>query len=222
MINQQQARAARREAKWLPRLVCGCRDLPDIVKFARIAAHAPAPAACRYGAADGSPSAAADEGDVAIDMGLVSVDQAMMEAAFASEVCADLSLACAVYVSGADGVAWAGPGATVEGLVQACSVEDMVPGFAGPFPSDAGDGSLLSALLCDPTPLARLQTVSLCGHIQWLSLQGQPEMLERLCAGTPDAGIISRLELRLQPAAVSRGSAPLSSVRPEGPLRCWG
>jgi hypothetical protein len=213
MLNQPITRAAQRESTWLPRLVCGCRDLPDILKFARIAACSRAPAACRY-----APSPAADRGEVAIDMGLVSVDQAMMEAAFASEVCADLSLACAIDVSREDALAWAGPGATLESLMRACRDEQMVPDFAGPFPSAAGSGSLLSALLCDPTPLARLQTVSLCGQVQWLSLQGRSAMLEWLCAGAPDAGIISRLELRLQPAAAAQGPGLPSTCRAEGSL----
>ncbi len=66
----------------MPRLICCCRDLPEILKFARVAARSPARAACFYGPV-GATSAAV-EGDVMFDMGLVSEEQAMMEAAFAS------------------------------------------------------------------------------------------------------------------------------------------
>ncbi|MBB4003629.1 hypothetical protein [Aurantimonas endophytica] len=219
MTHQQDASRTWGEAEWLPRLICCCRDLPDIVKFARVASRSPAQAACFYGSA--SPLRAVGEGDVVIDMGLVSADQAMLEAEFASMVCADLSLACAVDVSRDAGIAWVGPGATYENLMRSCRDQQMMPRFAGQFPHHVHADPLLSVLLCDPTPLSRLQRVSLCGNVQWLDLRGEPEMLELLCAGTPEIGIISRLELRLQPlndctnpsdiAALDRGRAPTAA-----------
>jgi hypothetical protein len=215
MHHEKRAGAAWREAKWLPRLVCRCRDLPDILKFARVAASSVASVTCLYAPDQSSQSCAARESDVGIEMGLVSVDQAMMEAAFASELCADLSLACAVDVSGESGTAWAGPGATVESLMRACRDQQMVPGFDC-RPSDRdGPGTLLAALLRDPTPLVRIQTVSLGGHVQWLPLQGQPERLALLCAGTPAGGIVSRLELRLQTATRACSPTGPSSCRPQ-------
>lgn len=213
MYHHRRASAAKREATWLPRLICRCRDLPDILKFARVAALSVAPATCLYGMA-GASSGTAREGDVSIDMGLVSVDQAVMEAEFASEVCADLSQASAIDVSREAGIAWAGPGATVQSLMQSCRDPQTPRCFGRPCSDDVGPGSLLEALLRDPAPLARVQTVSPCGEVRWRSLRGEPERLAVLCAGTPAAGIISRLELRLQPSALFRGPA----LRPAGPM----
>ena len=97
MTYQQSAGATWRTAEWLPRLIFCCRDLPDILKFARVAARSVAPTACFYGPA--GSSLPARQGDVVLEMGLVSAEQVMIEAQFASMLCADLSLACAVDVS---------------------------------------------------------------------------------------------------------------------------
>jgi hypothetical protein len=216
MHHRKHAGAAWREARWLPRLVCRCRDLPDILKFARVAARSVAPAVCLYGAGHSSPSGAARESDVGVDMGLVSFDPAMMEAEFAFEACADLSLACAADVSGESGLARAGPGASAESIMQVCRDQQMVP-FPGDSSGDgARPGSLLAALLRDPAPLARVQTVSPGGRVAWLPLYGEPERLAALCAGTAEAGIISWLELRLQPAASARIPARPSTRRSVG------
>lgn len=217
MTYQQNAGLTWRTAKGLPRLIFCCRDLPDILKFARVAAHSVAPTACFYGPA--GSSLPARRGDVVVEMGLVSAEQAMIEAQFASMLCADLSLACAVDVSREAGIAWAGPGATHAKLMQSCRDQQMMPCFARTSSPDGDCDSLLGALRFDPVPLLRIQTVSLRGTIRWLPSHGAAEAVELLGAGTPDAGIISRLELRLRPAAISLGWSPVSSLRQDDPCR---
>ncbi|MAU96472.1 MAG: hypothetical protein CMP81_11380 [Fulvimarina sp.] len=217
MTYQQSAGATWRAAKWLPRLIFCCRDLPDILKFARVAARSVAPTACFYGPA--GSSLPARRGDVVTEMGLVSAEQAMIEAQFASMLCADLSLACAVDVSREAGIAWAGPGATHAQLMQSCREQQMTPCFAGASLPDDDRDSLLGMLRVDPTPLLRLQKVSLHGTIRWLPLSGAAEAVTLLGAGAPDVGIISRLELRLRPAAVSLGWSPVLSLRQDNSCR---
>lgn len=217
MTYQQSAGATRGGTKGLSRLVFRCRDLPDILKFARVAAGSAAPVVCFYGTAGATYYPRPD--DVVVEMGFVSAEEAIREAQAASMLCADLSLACAVDVSGEAGLAWAAPGATCRGLIQSCRDQGMTPCFAMPPLPDVAPDRLLSALRSDPTPLLRLQKVSLGGTVQWLSLRGGTKQAAIRGAGNPDAGIISRLELRLRPATISRAAAFLSPHRREESCR---
>lgn len=197
MLSWKEARLIRRETRELQRLICVCRDLPDILKFARVAARSPAPAVCFYGSDGASYDAA--EGDFVMEMGLVSAEQAMLEAEFASVVCADLSLACTVDVNPGAEVAWAGPGATFDHLVRSCREHQLMPCFGSGVSDDALPDRLLSMVIRDPTGLSRFQKISLGGHIHWMDTYKEKRILELLSDGSANLGIISRIEVLLRP-----------------------
>ncbi|MFN7104306.1 MAG: hypothetical protein ACK4N1_16955 [Pseudorhizobium sp.] len=188
--NKSDARKLQPERGLMP-LILRCSHIDDLQRFALLASRISVVTSIIY--RRWSDDCPASHTTIEVDIGSLSLDQAVMEAEFANIVVADLSRFNAIEVCGRNRTAVVGPAVSLSRLIDHCRPAQLLPKLtATAFESDLTlpFGSQMDK---PPCRISRVQRVHVGGEIDWA-----PTWDLAMATGWGSAPI-HRLEIPLHP-----------------------